>query len=141
MDRGLGLFAGLNVLPKAAWFTSYSDRVTPQMNRNFLKAIHRKWAESGLPGDTANMDFTTIPYWGEDEQFENNWSGKRGKTLSSMLAVLAHDPDTGIINYGDADVTHSSESSVVLEFLDFYRDATHAKDDLKYLIFDSKFTN
>lgn len=141
MDRGLGLFAGLNVLPKAAWFTSYSDRVTPQMNRDFLKAIHRKWAQSGLLGDSANLDFTTIPYWGEDEQFENNWSGKRGKALSSMLAVLAHDPDTGIINYGDADVTHSSESGVVLEFLDFYRDATHAKDDLKYLIFDSKFTN
>ena len=141
MDRGLGLFAGLNVLPKAAWFTSYSDRVTPQMNRDFLKAIHRKWAASGLLGDTANMDFTTVPYWGEDEQFENNWSGKRGKALSSMLAVLAHDPDTGIINYGDADVTHSGQSGVVLEFLDFYRDATHAKDDLKYLVFDSKFTN
>lgn len=141
MDRGLGLFAGLNVLPKAAWFTSYSDRVTPQMNRDFLKAIHRKWAQSGLLGDTVNMDFTTIPYWGKNEQFENNWSGKRGKALSSMLAVLAHDPDTGIINYGDADVTHSSESGVVLEFLDFYRDATHSKDDLKYLVFDSKFTN
>src|SRR5690606_30515153 len=28
MDRGPGLFAGLNVLPKAAWFTSYSHRVT-----------------------------------------------------------------------------------------------------------------
>lgn len=26
MERGLGLFAGLNVLPKAAWYTSYSDR-------------------------------------------------------------------------------------------------------------------
>ncbi len=24
MDRGMGLFAGLNVLPKAAWFSSYS---------------------------------------------------------------------------------------------------------------------
>ena len=141
MDRGLGLFAGLNVLPKAAWFTSYSDRVTPQMNRDFLKSIHRKWAELGLLGDSANLDFTTIPYWGEDAQLENNWSGKRGKALSSMLAVLAHDPDTGIINYGDAGVTHSSESEVVLEFLDFYRNATHAKDDLKYLIFDSKFTN
>jgi hypothetical protein len=31
MDRGLGLFAGLNVLPKATWFTSYSHRITREM--------------------------------------------------------------------------------------------------------------
>ena len=28
MDRGLGLFARLNVLPKSAWLSSYSHRVT-----------------------------------------------------------------------------------------------------------------
>ncbi len=28
MDRGLGIFAELNVLPKAAWYTSYSSRIT-----------------------------------------------------------------------------------------------------------------
>ena len=141
MDRGLGLFAGLNVLPKAAWFTSYSDRVTPTMNRAFLKEIHLKWSELGLLGDTENMDFTTIPYWGDDEPFENNWSGKRGKALASMLAVLAHDPDTGIISYGNTDIKHKNESDTVLEFLDFYRESCGADDKLNYLIFDSKFTS
>jgi len=141
MDRGLGLFAGLNVLPKAAWFTSYSDRVTPTMNREFLKKIHLKWSELGLLGDTENMDFTTIPYWGNDEPFENNWSGKRGKALASMLAVLAHDPDTGIISYGNTDIKHKNESETVLEFLDFYRESCGGNDKLNYLIFDSKFTS
>ncbi len=28
---------------------------------------------------------------GDDSQLENNWSGKRNKALSSMLAVLAQD--------------------------------------------------
>jgi len=140
MDRGLGLFAGLNVLPKAAWFTSYSHRVTTSMNREFLKALHRKWVEEGLLSDTSNMDFTTIPYWGDGEHLENNWAGKRGKALSSLLAVLAHDPDTGIINYTDADIKHRNESAVVLEFLDFYKSSSNGKDDLKYLVFDSKFT-
>ena len=32
MDRGTGLFAGLNVLPKTTWFSSYSHRVTKNMN-------------------------------------------------------------------------------------------------------------
>lgn len=36
MDRGPGPFASLNVLPKAAWFSSYSD--------------------------CANLDFTTLPH-------------------------------------------------------------------------------
>ena len=140
MNRGLGLFAGLNVLPKAAWYTSYSHRVTSDMNIKFLKSLHKIWLETGLLSDTVNLDFTTIPYWGQNDHLENNWSGKRGKALASMLAVIAHDPDTGIIDYGNTNVMHKNESAEILEFLDFYR--TDAKNEhLKYLVFDSKFTN
>jgi hypothetical protein len=143
MDRGSGLFAGLNVLPKTAWFTSYSDRVTSDMNLKFLRRLHQTWVNEGLLSDTINLDFTTIPYWGDDDaHLENNWSGKRGKALSSMLAVLANDPDSGIIDYGNTDVLHKDESNVVLEFLDFYRHENYEhQNDLKYLVFDSKFTN
>jgi len=142
MDRGMGLFAGLNVLPKTAWYTSYSDRVTTEMNQSFLKQIHQLWLKYGLLEDTSNLDFTTIPYWGDDSHLENNWSGKRGKALPSMLAVLAHDPDSGLIDYGSANVLQKDESAVVLEFLDFYREGNRKKDNkLRYIIFDSKFTN
>jgi hypothetical protein len=141
MDRGEGLFAGLNVLPKAAWFTSYSHRVTSDMNLSFLKQLHKLWQENSLLGDTSNLDFTTIPYWGDDKHLENNWSGKRNKALSSILAVLAHDPDTGIIDYGNANVMHENESNTVLEFLDFYKKNSSNPRQLKYIVFDSKFTN
>jgi len=142
MDRGSGLFSGLNVLPKAAWFSSYSHRVTSNMNLTFLRELHQKWISEGLLSDTINLDFTTIPYWGDNAHLENNWSGKRGKALSSMLAVLASDPDSGIIDYGNTNVLHKDEGSVVLEFLDFYRYNNNERwDDLKYLVFDSKFTN
>ena len=142
MDRGMGLFAGLNVLPKTAWFTSYSDRVTTEMNQHFLKQLHQLWMKFGLLEDTSNLDFTTIPYWGDDSHLENNWSGKRGKALGSMLAVLAHDPDSGLIDYGSANVLQKDESAVILEFLDFYREGNKKKDNkLRYLVFDSKFTN
>lgn len=142
MDRGMGLFAGLNVLPKTAWYTSYSDRVTTGMNLSFLKQLHQVWLKFGLLEDTANLDFTTIPYWGDDSHLENNWSGKRGKALGSMLAVLAHDPDSGLIEYGSANVLQKTESDTVMEFLDFYRAGTKKKDDtLRYVVFDSKFTN
>ena len=138
MDRGLGLFAGLNVLPKAAWFTSYSHRVTRKMNLELLKGLSQRFSERGLLSDTANLDFATIPYWGDDSHLENNWSGNRHKALASMLAVLAQDPDSGIITYGDTNIRHDTKSGVVVEFLDFYRKT--GSEELKYLAFDSKFT-
>ena len=140
MDRGLGLFAGLNVLPKAAWFTSYSSRVTKEMNLSFLQGLHKIWKKEGLLGNTANLDFTTIPYWGESDHLENNGSGKRNKALSSISAILAQDPDSGIIDYGDTNVMHKNENAVVLEFIDFYRSGNPNDSSLKYLVFDSKFT-
>jgi transposase len=138
MDRGLGLFAGLNVLPKAAWYTSYSSRVTRDMNISFLKAMSKLWEKRGLLSDTINMDFVTIPYWGEENHLENNWSGTRHHALSSVLAALAHDPDSGIITYGNAVVRHENESNISIEFLDFYKKT--GSQSLKYLVFDSKFT-
>jgi hypothetical protein len=141
MDRGMGLFAGLNVLPKTAWYSSYSSRVDSAMNLSFLKELHKVWCSHGLLSDTSNLDFTTIPYWGESEHLENNWSGKRGKALSSMLAILAQDPESGIIDYGNCNVKHRDEPAVVLEYLDFYRTVPDEDNSLKYLVFDSKFTN
>jgi len=140
MDRGMGLFAGLNVLPKAAWFSSYSSAITRDMNISFLKSLQSVWMDSGLLSDTVNMDFTAIPYWGDDDPFENNWSGKRGKALASIQAVLAQDPENGLICYGDTTVRHDRQDNVVLEFLDFYRGDKRADRELKYLVFDSKFT-
>lgn len=138
MDRGLGLFAGLNVLPKAAWYSSYSHRVTREMNIDFLKSMNDLWKQKGLLSDTANLDFVAVPYWGDDAHLENNWSGTRHQALPSILAAIAHDPDTGIMTYGDTGVRHENSSNVIIEFLDFYKQS--AGSDLKYLVFDSKFT-
>ena len=68
--------------------------------------MHEIWQSNGLLSDTANLDFVTVPYWGDDSHLENNWSGTRHQALASILAALAHDPDTGIITYGDTNVRH-----------------------------------
>jgi len=138
MDRGLGLFAGLNVLPKGAWFSSYSSRVTREMNLAFLKGLSSLWQEYGLLGDTANLDFTTIPYWGDDSHLENNWSATRHKGLASLLAVIGQDPDSGILTYGDTTVRHEGEMDVALQFLDFSKKS--GQGNLRCLVFDSRFT-
>jgi transposase len=138
MDRGLGMFAGLNVLPKTTWFSSYSAAVERKDNLAFLKSMALAFEESGLLSDTANLDFTAIPYWGDGDPLENNWSGKRSKALISIQAALAQDPDTGILCYGDATIKHDNQDDVVLEFLDFYSEGTGR--GIGYLVFDSKFT-
>jgi len=138
MDRGIGLFAGLNVLPKVAWYTSYSSRITRNMNLSFLKAMHKLWIKQNVLSDTINMDFVTVPYWGTEEHLEKNWSGTRHHALNSILAALGHDPESGIITYGNAVVRHENESNITVEFLDFYHKS--GSHNLKYLVFDSKFT-
>jgi predicted DNA-binding protein YlxM (UPF0122 family) len=138
MDRGLGMFAGLNVLPKSTWYSAYSAAIERKDNIAFLKSINQIFADRGLFSDTANLDFTAIQYCGDEDPFENNWSGKRSKALISIQAALAQDPDSGILCYGDATVKHDNQNDVILEFMDFYHEATGKK--VSYLVFDSKFT-
>jgi hypothetical protein len=138
MDRGLGMFAGLNVLPKTTWYSSYSSAIERKDNVAFLKSINRIFAAHDLLSDTANLDFSAIPYWGDEDPFENNWSGKRSKALISIQAALAQDPDSGILCYGDTTVKHDNQNDVILEFVDFYHEGIGK--NICYLIFDSKFT-
>ena len=138
MDRGLGMFAGLNVLPKSTWFSTYANATMRGDNVAFMKSLNKIFSDHGFLSDTANLDFTAIPYWGDEDPFENNWSGKRGKAIISIQAALAQDPDTGILCYGDTTVKHDNQNDVILEFLDFYREGTGK--EVKFVVFDSKFT-
>jgi hypothetical protein len=140
MDRGLGLFAGLNVLPNAACLNSYSSNITQEMNINFLKELNQVWRRFDLLSDTINLDFSAIPYQGDDGPFEDNCSGKQSKALGSLQAVLAQEPSNGILCYGDTTIFHENQKEVIFEFLDFYSDNGDINNKVKFLIFDSKFT-
>lgn len=137
MDRGFGLFSGLNVLPKDSTLSTYSYRTNRGMNHIFLTEMFYKLKEVGLLSGSVNLDFTAIPHWGDASVLENNWSGKRNKALKSVLAALSQDPDTGIFCYCDAEVKHKEQAESVLEFVDFWRQAGESPS---CLIFDSKFT-
>ena len=137
MDRSLGLFAGLNVLPKTAWFSSYANCTTRDMNSRLLGGLARMAAERNLLGDTANLDFTTLPHWGDDATLEKHWSSTRRQAMVSISAALAQDPDSGLLLRADASVRRASADDWVVEFLDFSKD--HGAP-LRYLVFDSRFT-
>lgn len=137
MDRGLGLFAGLNVLPKTACLSSYSDRATLPMHQSLLGSLAGIWNDKGLLGDSANLDFTTLPHWGDDETLQKHWSGTRGRALPAISAALAQDPHSGLLLHADAGGREQPDSDAALEFLDFSR---HNQLPLRYLVFDSRFT-
>lgn len=136
-DRGLGLFAGLNVLPKNAWVNSYCYRVDRTMNTRFLKALNKQ-VEKLIPahGDF-NLDFTTIPHWGDNSVLERNWSGTRHVSLKSVLALLVQQPESKLLKYSNAEIKHVDMADAILEFIDFYKSDTA---QINCLIFDSKFT-
>ena len=136
MDRALGLFAGLNVLPKNSTLSSYSYRCTREHNRALLLEMSRMFtdAEQG----EFNLDFKAIPHWGEQSVLENNWAGMRGRGIKSLLALLVEDPATGFLSYADAGIRHRNESDAVLEFVDFWKQGRGAAP--KLLVFDSRFT-
>ncbi|MCY4299165.1 MAG: transposase [Flavobacteriaceae bacterium] len=111
------------------------------MNTDFLKKMRDLWGKESLYSDTVNLDFTTIPYWGDDGHLENHWSGKRNKALASMQAVLAQDSETRIIYDGRVGVLHRQQNQEILEFLDFYKSGNPHPKPLRYVVFDSQFTS
>jgi len=138
-DPGLGLFAGLNVLPKCTAMSTYSyglDGVhIARLQRAFLKAASRL----GLyDGKIVNLDFHTVPHYGEKSVLEKHWAGARGKVMKGALTLLAQDAETKLLVYSDADIQRSEADDAVLDFLAFWRKVRRGPPTL---IFDSRLTS
>lgn len=138
MDRALGFFAGLNVLPKSTTLSTYSYRTTRESNRRFLSELSRIFKDEEIEDGEFNLDFKAIPHWGDASVLEKNWSGSRHKAMKSILAMIVQDPSTGYISYTDAEIKHHNQSEAVLDFVDFWKQGRGVAP--KMLIFDSKFT-
>jgi len=139
MDRALGLFAGLNVLPKSSTLSSYSYRVSRASNRKLLAALSRIFKDTEAEAGDFNLDFKAIPHWGDASVLEKNWCGARSKAMKSILSMIVQDPATGYVSYTDAQVRHRNQNDAVIEFVDFWKDGRGAAP--KMLIFDSRFTS
>jgi hypothetical protein len=139
LDRALGLFAGLTVLPKSATLSSYSYRVTRSMNRQLLQGLMHIFQQPSTPeAGEFNLDFKAIPYWGDASVLEKHWSGMHSRALKSVLALIVEEPATGYLSYANAELSQATQQDAVLEFVDFWTTDGHAAP--KMLIFDSKFT-
>ncbi|NIM99353.1 MAG: hypothetical protein GTO24_15145 [candidate division Zixibacteria bacterium] len=138
LDRGLGFFARLNVLPKSSTLSTYSYMVQRPSNRTFLENLSRIFCDTEVEKGEFNLDFKAIPHWGEASILEKNWSGTRRKAIKSLLSLIVQSPNTGYLSYTDAEIRHRNQSEAVLEFVDFWKAGRGTAP--KLLIFDSKFT-
>ncbi len=139
-DTGLGLFAGLNVLPKCTALSTYSYSLDEAHLLQLQKAFIEHGRKLGLyDGKFVNMDFHAIPHFGEKSQLQAHWAGARNKAMKSALTVFAQDAETKLMLYTAADILREEADDQVLEFLSFWKKVYRGVDPT--LVFDSKFTS
>ena len=138
-DEGLALFAGLNVAPKTTYLSTYADSIAPTMNERFRAAwipVLRK--EKLLEGASFNLDFHTIPFFGQDDFVERHYLSKRSRSQKSILVFLAQDADSQVICYSLANLLKREQAGAVLRFVEFWK-SSYKKTPAE-LVFDSKLT-
>jgi Transposase DDE domain len=139
LDEGLALFAGLNVIPKRSFLTEYSCRLEPACYPDLLRRWFDALSHAGLPrGRSFDLDFHTIPFHGADALVEKHYISKRSRQQKGVLAFLAHDADTRVFCYAQADLRKDEQADAILQFVTFWKQRTGRVPE--ELIFDSKLT-
>jgi len=138
-DQGLALFAGLNTIPKKSYFSEYSSRLDHTQTTRLLASWHEHLTDSRLfPGDSFNLDFHSVPYYGEDPLVERHYVSQRSRRQPSILVFLAQDADGRAFCYSNADIRKGEESDEIFRFLEFWKRVRGNYP--RHLVFDSRLT-
>lgn len=138
-DEGLGLFAGLNVIPKRSFLTEYSCRIDPACYPKLMRLWFDAIGQLGLGrGTSFDLDFHTIPFHGEDALVEKHYVSKRSRRQKGILAFLARDADRRVFCYANAEIRKGEQNDEVLRFVEFWKKRTGRLPE--ELVFDSKLT-
>jgi transposase len=138
-DGGLALFCGLNVMPKKSFLSEYSSRITPQQVSRLLAGWHAQLAgQELLAGQSLNLDFHSVPYFGEHPLVESHYLSKRSRRQPSILTFLAQDADAQVFCYSNADIRKGEEPEEIFRFIEFWKRQYGTLP--QHLVFDSKLT-
>jgi hypothetical protein len=139
-DPGLALFCGLNGMPKRSFLSEYSSRITSHKVSQLLSGLHTHLAgESVLTGKSINLDFHSVPYFGEHPVVESHYLPRRSRRQPSMMTFLAQDADSEVFCYSNADIRKGEEAEEIFRFVKFW-ERQHGSLP-QHLVFDSKLTN
>jgi len=141
-DRGFGLFAGLNVLPKPTFMITYSCLVSAKLCQMIQKEIIAnfiKYEPSFFKGKTINLDFHSIPHFGEKSEMEKVWCGSRNKALKGANSFFAQDGESKSLFYANADIKRKDGAREISHFIDYLKALKGVVNET--LVFDSRLTN
>jgi len=138
-DQGLALFCGLNAMPKKSFLSEYSSRITPNKVSRLLALWHGELAgDALLAAESLNLDFHSVPYFGDHPMVESHYLSKRSRRQRSILTFLAQNADNQVFCYSNADIRKGEEADEVFRFVDFWKG--HYGSLPQHLVFDSKLT-
>src|SRR5213593_131997 len=138
-DEGLALFAGLNAFPKKSYLSEYSSRVSHTKTTQMLAAWHEQVNPDNLfDGDSFNLDFHSVPYYGEHPVVERHYVSARSRRQPSILVFLAQDADGRAFCYSNTDSRKGEEAKEFFNFVPFWK-RSHGELP-RHLVFDSKLT-
>ena len=139
-DEALGLFAGLNVLPKKSFATDYSYRCGRDQQRSLLQGWVRALAPVMFPDASGfSLDFHPIPYRGEPTGLDRHYLPRRGVASPSVLTFFALEQKSRCLCYSNADLTRADQNGELMRFVEFWHTVTGT--DPQWLYFDSKLTD
>ena len=73
-----------------------------------------------MTGASLNLDFHSVPYFGEHPLVESHYLSKRSRRQPSILTFLAQDADSQVFCYSNADIRKGDEAEEVFRFIDFW---------------------
>lgn len=138
-DRGIGLFTGLNCIPKTTALSTYSNRIAGRRNTQFLQSLVRRARKiKSIDGSSINMDFHSIPHFGDESVLGKHYVPRRSHAEKSILVSLAQDAESKVFCYSNANLLKSETSNEVLRFAKFWKKTTGSYPE--EIVFDSTFT-
>lgn len=138
-DPGLAFFAGLNAIPKKSYLSEYASRIGHAQTLKLLAAFQGEVTGDALyPGHSFNLDFHSVPYYGEHPVVERHYVSMRSRSQKSVLTFLAQDAEGHAFCYANADLRKGEEAAEIFQFIAFWT-RTHGERP-RHLVFDSRLT-
>jgi transposase len=141
-EPGLGVFAGLNLLPKKSFMATYSCRTSEELLKDFqqqLMQVFKKKYPDFYQSSFINLDFHSIPHFGDQSQMEKVWCGARSKAIKGVNTMFAQDSDSNAIIYTHADILRKNETEEIRKFVTYWKTIKNAVNET--LVFDCKLTS
>jgi len=118
-DEALGVFAGLNILPKKTFATDYSYRTGRDQQLSLLQGWVKALAPVMFPQPEGfSLDFHPIPFRGDPAALDRHYLPLQGKAGPSVLTFFALEQNSRCLCYANANLTRDDQHGELMRFVE-----------------------